>query len=142
MTQQQRQDAIAITGLGAVFPGAGDAAAFWRNIKAGTDAITEVTPDRWDPAVYCDPVQGGAAPFYTRRGGFLGELATFNPGPFGIMPSSVDGTEPDQLLMLREDAADKTAQSAGIVLVAVITELALDEDARYHRRRHRCCCGG
>ncbi|HEY0937859.1 MAG TPA: polyketide synthase, partial [Trebonia sp.] len=99
------ENAVAIVGMGAVFPGAGDAATFWRNIKAGTDSISEVSPDRWDPEVYCDPVQGGAAPFYTRRGGFLGELATFNPGPFGIMPSSVDGTEPDQLLMLRAAAA-------------------------------------
>jgi acyl transferase domain-containing protein len=104
VTQQQR-DAVAITGLGAVFPGAGDAAAFWRNIKAGADAITEVTPDRWDPAVYCDPEQAGAAHFYTRRGGFLGELATFSPRPFGIMPSSVGATEADQLLMLRAAAA-------------------------------------
>jgi acyl transferase domain-containing protein len=99
------QDAVAIVGLGAVFPGAGDVAAFWRNITAGTDSITEVTPDRWDPAVYCDQEQAGAAAFYCRRGGFLGELATFDPHSFGIMPASVDGTEPDQLLMLRAAAA-------------------------------------
>ena len=49
---------VAIVGMGAVFPGAGDAPAFWRNIRAGTDAITEVPPDRWDPAVYCDPAAG------------------------------------------------------------------------------------
>jgi acyl transferase domain-containing protein len=102
---EPQQEAVAIVGLGAVFPGAGDAPAFWRNIKAGTDAITEVTPDRWDPDLYCDPDRAGGAHFYTRRGGFLGELATFNPRPFGIMPSSVDGTEADQLLMLRAAAA-------------------------------------
>ena len=38
--------------------------------------MTDVTPDRWDPAVYCDAEQAGPAHFYTRRGGFLGELAT------------------------------------------------------------------
>lgn len=41
-------------------------------------AVTDVTPDRWDPAVYCDEEQASAARFYTRRGGFLGEVATFN----------------------------------------------------------------
>ena len=102
---EEADSAVAIVGLGAVFPGAGDAPAFWRNIKAGTDAITDVTPDRWDPALYCDPGQAGATPFYTRRGGFLGELATFNPHPFGIMPASVEETEPDQLLMLRAAGA-------------------------------------
>jgi acyl transferase domain-containing protein len=89
--------------MGAVFPGAGDAPSFWTNIRSGTDAITEVPPDRWDPAVYCDPAAGDGR-FYCRRGGFLGDLAEFDPAPFGIMPTAVGGTEPDQLLMLRATA--------------------------------------
>lgn len=95
---------VAIVGTGAVFPGDGDAPAFWRNIRAGTDAITDVSPDRWDPGIYCDPDQAGAGLVYTRRGGFLGNLATFDPGSFGIMPAAIEGTEPDQLLMLRAAA--------------------------------------
>jgi acyl transferase domain-containing protein len=95
---------IAIVGMGAVFPGAGDAPSFWRNIRSGTDAITDVPPDRWDPGVYCDPELAGRDRFYCRRGGFLGDLAEFDPAPFGIMPAAVDGTEPDQLLMLRAAA--------------------------------------
>ena len=68
---------IAIVGMGAVFPGAGNAPAFWRNICSGTDAITDVPPDRWDPAVYCpQEEEAGADRFYCRRGGFLGELAS------------------------------------------------------------------
>ena len=94
---------IAIVGLGAVFPGSGDAPSFWRNICSGTDAITDVPPDRWDPGVYCDPPAGDDR-FYCRRGGFLGDLAEFDPAPYGIMPAAVDGTEPDQLLMLRAAA--------------------------------------
>jgi acyl transferase domain-containing protein len=94
---------IAVVGMGAVFPGAGDAPSFWRNICSGLDAITDVPPARWDPAIYCAPEEGGGR-FYCRRGGFLGDLATFDPAPFGIMPAAVDGTEPDQLLMLRAAA--------------------------------------
>ncbi|MCL2582620.1 MAG: polyketide synthase dehydratase domain-containing protein [Streptosporangiales bacterium] len=94
---------VAIVGMGAVFPGAGDAPSFWRNIRSGHDAIGEVSPDRWDPAVYCSP-EAGADRFYTTRGGFLGDLASFDPAPFGIMPNAVEGTEPDQLLMLRSAA--------------------------------------
>jgi 3-oxoacyl-(acyl-carrier-protein) synthase/malonyl CoA-acyl carrier protein transacylase len=96
--------------MGAVFPGAGDAPSFWTNIRSGTDAITEVSPDRWDPAVYCDPAAGDGR-FYCRRGGFLGDLAEFDPVPFGIMPAAVDGTDPDQLLMLR--AAAEAIKDAG-----------------------------
>lgn len=104
MSEPQLDSAVAIVGMGALFPGAGSAPEFWRNIRAGADAISDVPPDRWDPGIYCDPEQARAGAFYTRRGGFLGELATFNPHPFGLMPASVDGTEPDQLLMLRAAA--------------------------------------
>ena len=35
---------IAIVGVGALFPGSVDAAAFWRNIVEGKDLVTEVPP--------------------------------------------------------------------------------------------------
>ncbi|MEU6751859.1 beta-ketoacyl synthase N-terminal-like domain-containing protein, partial [Spirillospora sp. NPDC046719] len=107
---------IAIVGAGAVFPGAGSAAELWRNVLAGIDAITEVPPGRWDPAVYYDPDAYGRAPecdrFYCRRGGFVDELATFDPARFGIMPASVPGMEPDQLMALRA-AAEAIADAGG-----------------------------
>jgi Beta-ketoacyl synthase, N-terminal domain len=79
--------AVAIVGLGAVFPGAGDAATFWRNICAGVDAITDVPPQRWDPDVYYRPGETGSDRFYCRRGGFIDDLATFEPTRFGVMPT-------------------------------------------------------
>jgi acyl transferase domain-containing protein len=94
----------AIVGMGAIFPGAGDAAAFWSNICAGFDAITEVPPGRWDPDVYYRPGQTGDDSFYCRRGGFVDDLADFDPAQFGIMPAAVHGIEPDQLLVLRAAA--------------------------------------
>ncbi|MBA8951869.1 beta-ketoacyl synthase N-terminal-like domain-containing protein [Actinomadura namibiensis] len=107
---------IAIVGVGAVFPGAGSAAALWRNVRAGTDAITEVPAHRWDPDLYYDPDAHRAAPrgdrFYCRRGGFVDDLATFDPARFGIMPAAVAGMEPDQLLALRT-AAEALADAGG-----------------------------
>jgi len=102
---------VAIVGMGAVFPGARDAAAFWHNIRSGVDAITEVPPDRWDPDVYYRPGETGEDRFYCRRGGFIDDLAEFDPGPFGIMPAAVPGIEPDQLMMLR--AAAEALADAG-----------------------------
>ncbi|MFF7203382.1 beta-ketoacyl synthase N-terminal-like domain-containing protein [Streptomyces sp. NPDC008141] len=109
----------AIVGMGAVFPGAGDLAAYRRNLYAGTDAITEVPPGRWDPEVYYDP-HGSEGParsdrFYCRRGGFIDELTAFDPTRYGIMPAAVAGAEPDQLLALRviaEAVADAGGEEA------------------------------
>ncbi|GGS11189.1 polyketide synthase [Streptomyces nojiriensis] len=98
----------AIVGMGAVFPGAADLAAYRRNLLAGTDCVGEVPPERWDPEVYYDP-RGATGPgagdrFYCRRGGFVDGLATFDPTRFGIMPAAVEGAEPDQLLALHATA--------------------------------------
>jgi acyl transferase domain-containing protein len=104
---------IAIVGLGALFPGAGDVSAFWRNITGGVDAIGTIPPERWDPDLYYQPAAPAAGDrFYCRRGGFLDELATFDAAGFGIMPSTVDVAEPDQLLALRV-AAEAIADAGG-----------------------------
>jgi acyl transferase domain-containing protein len=107
---------MAIVGVGAVYPGAADAATLWRNILAGVDAITDVPPHRWDPEIYYDPDSYGtdrSDRFYCRRGGFLDEPATtFDPTRFGIMPAVVAGAEPDQLLALRT-AAEAIADAGG-----------------------------
>lgn len=109
-------DAVAIVGVGAVFPGAGTAERLWRNVRAGVDAITEVPAGRWDPEIYYDPESYRRSPesgrFYCRRGGFIDELATFDPARFGIMPAAVQGMEPDQLLALRT-AAEAIADAGG-----------------------------
>ncbi|TQK50417.1 acyl transferase domain-containing protein [Streptomyces sp. SLBN-118] len=106
----------AIIGMGAVFPGAADLAAYRRNLFAGTDAISDVPPGRWDPEVYYDP-DGTEGPvrsdhFYCRRGGFIDELTAFEPTRFGIMPAAVAGAEPDQLLALRV-IAEAVADAGG-----------------------------
>ena len=107
---------VAIVGMGAVFPGAGDVPTFWRNICDGVDSITDVPASRWDPDVYFDPtaVNGHSASdrFYCRRGGFVDALADFDPAAFGVMPNAVAGTEPDQLLALRT-AAEAIADAGG-----------------------------
>ncbi|WP_176611331.1 beta-ketoacyl synthase N-terminal-like domain-containing protein [Actinomadura sp. WMMB 499] len=110
------EEPIAIVGAGAVFPGAGSAVELWRNVLAGFDAITDVPPGRWDPALYYDPGAYGRAPesdrFYCRRGGFVDDVATFDPARFGIEPAAVAAMEPDRLLALRT-AAEAVADAGG-----------------------------
>ena len=96
--------AVAIVGLGGLFPGASTIDAFWRNIVDGVDAITDVPTDRWDP-LFFEPETVAADRFYCRRGGFVDASAVFDPTEFGIMPVAAEGAEPDQLIALAVAAA-------------------------------------
>lgn len=97
---------VAIVGMAVLLPGAPDLDTYWRNLVDGVDAITDVPAQRWDPGFY-DPSAGPSQPdrVYCRRGGFVDGFAEVDAAGFGIMPNSVAGAEPDQLLALRVAAA-------------------------------------
>ncbi|MEU2774358.1 beta-ketoacyl synthase N-terminal-like domain-containing protein [Streptomyces sp. NPDC007162] len=103
-----RQVPVAIVGMAVLLPGAADLDAYWRNLRDGVDAIGEVPDGRWD-ADYYRPgsATGPAVPdqVYCRRGGFVDGLAEVEVTRYGIMPNSVAGTEPDQLIALDVAAA-------------------------------------
>ncbi len=65
--------AIAIVGVGAVLPDAPNAAVFWKNVKDGRYSISEVKPDRWDPALYYDPDHSAPDKTYSKIGGWVRE---------------------------------------------------------------------
>ncbi|WP_405845403.1 beta-ketoacyl synthase N-terminal-like domain-containing protein [Streptomyces sp. NBC_01518] len=104
----ERQVPVAIVGMSVLLPGAADLDAYWRNLLGGTDAISEVPDGRWDADYYRPDSASGPAvadQVYCRRGGFVDELAEVEVTRFGIMPNSVPGTEPDQLIALHVAAA-------------------------------------
>ncbi|MGP4007875.1 beta-ketoacyl synthase N-terminal-like domain-containing protein [Streptomyces sp. 4N124] len=108
MTDRQVQPPIAIVGMSVLLPGAADLDSYWRNLVAGTDAITDVPEGRWDSDYYRPGSAAGRAvadQVYCRRGGFVDSLAEVEVTRFGIMPKSVSGTEPDQLIALHVAAA-------------------------------------
>jgi acyl transferase domain-containing protein/phosphopantetheinyl transferase len=90
---------IAIIGMSALFPGAKDLPTYWQNILNKVDAVQEA-PDNW-AMPYFDPNSKENDRIYTRKGGFLGKLAEFNAIEFGVMPNSVEGSDPDQFLALK-----------------------------------------
>ncbi len=65
--------AIAIVGVGAVLPDAPNVAAFWKNVKDGRYSISEVQPNRWDPALYYDPDHSAPDKTYSKIGGWVRE---------------------------------------------------------------------
>ncbi|WP_371640167.1 SDR family NAD(P)-dependent oxidoreductase [Streptomyces virginiae] len=95
---------IAIVGMACAYPGAPDLAAYWAMVLAGTDAVTEVPAERWDPELYydADPARAGERT-PSRWGGFLGPVP-FDALAHGIPPASLAGIEPVQLLALEISA--------------------------------------
>ncbi|MFF0223498.1 beta-ketoacyl synthase N-terminal-like domain-containing protein [Streptomyces sp. NPDC004629] len=102
---------IAIVGMAALFPGAPDLDTYWHNLVHGVDAITEVPAARWDAEYYAPDAGRRADRVYCRRGGFVDDLAEVDVTAFGVMPASVQATEPDQLIVLR--VASQAVQDAG-----------------------------
>ena len=118
------REGIAIIGMSALFPGADSLEAYWQNILDKVDATSEAEDD-W-AAPYYDPDAQANDRIYTRRGGFLKDLARFDAPAFGVMPNTVDGSEPDHFvaLQLARDAlrdagyADKAfdRQRTGVII--------------------------
>ncbi|HUO69954.1 MAG TPA: SDR family NAD(P)-dependent oxidoreductase [Solirubrobacteraceae bacterium] len=65
--------AVAIVGVGAILPDAPDAGAFWRNVTSGRYSISDVDPNRWDPALYYDPDPQAPEKTYSKIGGWVRE---------------------------------------------------------------------
>jgi acyl transferase domain-containing protein/acyl carrier protein len=81
---------VAVTGLACRMPGADDAAAYWRLMTEGRDAVGEVPPGRWDD-VPADAV---------RHGGYLDDVAGFDSRFFRISAEEADRMDPQQRLLL------------------------------------------
>ncbi len=88
--------------MAGLYPGAPTLARLWSNILARVEAVTDA-PESWNAARFHNPAADGNdnTHTYCRRGGFIEPFAEFDPMEFGIMPSSVDGSDPGQFLTLR-----------------------------------------
>lgn len=97
---QERTQPIAIVGLACRFPGARDKDAYWRLLKDGVDAITEVPRERWDVDAYYDPDPEVPGKMSTRYGGFIDGIDWFDPAFFSITPREATDLDPQQRLLL------------------------------------------
>ncbi len=108
-----RTEPIAIIGLGCRFPGgAEDPEAFWRLIRDGVDAVSEVPRDRWDLATYYDPDPEAPGKMCSRFGAFLNGLDRFDAAFFGIAPREAARMDPQHRLLLEVswDALESAGQ--------------------------------
>ncbi|HEX8650761.1 MAG TPA: amino acid adenylation domain-containing protein [Pyrinomonadaceae bacterium] len=110
---------IAIIGLSCRFPKAKDARSFWHLLRDGVDAITEVPINRYNVNDFYDPDPAAPGKMTTRWGGFLDNVAQFDPSFFGISPREATRMDPQQRLLLEvtwealEDAGQVSERLAG-----------------------------
>jgi acyl transferase domain-containing protein len=92
---------IAITGIGCRFPGgARDADSFWQQLRSGTDAIIEITPDRWNLRRYFDEEPGKPGKTYSKWAALIDGIDLFDPAFFGLTPREAAVIDPQQRLLL------------------------------------------
>ncbi|HUO09663.1 MAG TPA: SDR family NAD(P)-dependent oxidoreductase [Phycisphaerae bacterium] len=89
--------ALAIVGIGCMFPKSDCTEAFWANIKGGVDAVTDVPASHWKAEDYFDGDPSAPDMTYAKRGAFL-EPVDFNPLEFGIAPNNLEAIDTTQLL--------------------------------------------
>jgi acyl transferase domain-containing protein/acyl carrier protein len=124
-----QEEPVAIVGMACRFAGAASLGAFWELLRQGREAIREVPAGRPDLAALRGlgvTASGQPAPL---RGGFLEDVAGFDPTFFGISPREASFMDPQQRLMLElswealEDAGippDALKDSPTAVFVGVI----------------------
>ncbi|MEP7048694.1 MAG: type I polyketide synthase [Pseudomonadota bacterium] len=92
---------IAIIGMACRFPGGADTPArFWDLLVRGEDAVGEVPKERWNIDEYYDPDPDAPGKMSSRWGGFLRNVAEFDPHFFGISPREAQRMDPQHRLLL------------------------------------------
>lgn len=108
--EQSSNDAIAIIGMGCIFPDAKNPVEYWINILKKHSAIGVIPKDRWDSAIYYKPDK--SAPF-TSYSKLCAAVKDFKKDPlkFRIPPVSARFIERAQFMML--EAAYQALADAG-----------------------------
>ena len=108
----REDDGIAVVGMACRFPGAPDLQAFWSQLEAGRDAVTNGRQDNgsWT-GIAGDPAAGDDA---WGRGGFVEEIDRFDARFFGMTPIGTRMMDPQQRLLL--ETSWQALEDAGIDL--------------------------
>jgi polyketide synthase PksM len=126
---------VAIIGLSGRYPGADNLAQFWENLKAGRHGMTEIPTDRWDWRAYFYAEKGKLGSIYTKWGGFLSEIDTFDPLFFRILPAEAQNMDPQERLFIEEAYA--AIEDAGYTPATWRAQ----PSGQALRREHRRLCG-
>lgn len=120
MNQDLPHDAVAVVGIGCRLPGGADTPdRYWRLLRDGVDAITELPADRFDVDDVYDPDPAAPGKIYSRWGGFVENVDRFDADFFGIAPREAKRMDPQHRLLLEvvwealEDGGQRPGDLAG-----------------------------
>jgi phthiocerol/phenolphthiocerol synthesis type-I polyketide synthase D len=104
---------IAVVGTGCRLPGGVTSAAeLWELLLGGESAITQLPEGRWEQFGHNSPQEVERLARTTRWGGFLDDVAGFDPEFFGITPREAAVMDPQQRLLL--EVTQEALEHAGI----------------------------
>jgi len=101
---------LAVIGFSCRVPGASSPEAFWNNLLDGVDAITEVSPERWDWRSAEQGGHGDGLP-HCRWGGWLEGVHDFDPEFFRLSAREARWMDPQQRLLM--EVAWEACERAG-----------------------------
>ncbi len=102
--EEVMREPIAIIGIDGRYPGAENVEEFWLNIKQGVDSITEIPEERWPIENFYDEDRQecvGRGKSYSKWGGFLKNVADFDPLFFNITPQLARDIDPQERIFLQ-----------------------------------------
>lgn len=103
---------IAVVGIGCRMPGKVKSPEdFWQILKSKTDTVTEIPADRWVADDYYSSDAQAPGKTNCRWGGFVEDIAMFDPVLFGISPREAASIDPQQRLLL--EVAWEAIQDSG-----------------------------
>ncbi|XEY26820.1 type I polyketide synthase [Candidatus Uabimicrobium helgolandensis] len=97
----EKNEPIAIIGMSCRFPGSNNCQEYWDVLQHGVDAISVVPKERWDIDSYYDSDPDVPGKMYTKYGGFVENVDSFDAQFFGISPREAVSMDPQHRLFLQ-----------------------------------------
>lgn len=119
MNHSNKNNLIAIVGIGCRFPGSSSSPEkFWRMLVNKVDTIIDIPLERWDSREFYSGTDGKPGKMRHKQGGFLTEnIMRFDPLFFNISPRESETLDPQQRMLL--EISYEALEDAGITLEAI-----------------------
>ncbi|MGZ8219944.1 beta-ketoacyl synthase N-terminal-like domain-containing protein, partial [Methylomagnum sp.] len=91
---------IAVIGLACRFPQSPSPEAYWDNLAAGRNLITEVPPEHWPMEQWFSPDKDAPGKSYSKWGAFIDDVDKFDAGLFKLTDADAVTMDPQQRILL------------------------------------------